>query len=97
MPYGSETYECKGMATYDSVPQEPPRPTLHNNIDAAMNLLKELLIAMADAHIAMYGEPAVEPNEKLPEPDSMYATTRIIAMQARIALERFLSIRKKIY
>lgn len=97
MPYGNEAYECKGMATYDSVPQELPRPTLQNNIDEAMNLLKELLIAMADAHIAMYGEPAIEPNEKLPEPDNMYATTRIIAMQARIALDRFLSIRKRVY
>lgn len=97
MPYGTEQYEVKGIGGFETVPSEPPKPTLKDNLDETCAILKELLMAMNDSHLAMFGEECPKPNEPLPEPCSLYATSALVLGQAHLALDAFLAIRKKLF
>lgn len=97
MPYGSEQYEVKGIGGYEAVPCEPQKPTVKDHLDETCAILKELLACMNDSRLAMFGDEMPKPNEPLPEPCNLYATSALVLRQAHFALDAFLAIRKKLF
>lgn len=97
MPYGSEQYEVKGIGGYEAAPCEPPIPTVKDNLDETCAILKELLTCMNESRLAMFGDEMPKPNEPLPEPCNLYTTSVLVMMQAHLAFDAFLAIRKKLF
>lgn len=98
MPYAGMTHnvEVTGISGYPECP-EPPKAKINDNLNEAMAILKELLIALQDAHIALYGEQAIGQTENETKLDCMYEVSMVLNAQAHIALDRFLEIKRKLY
>lgn len=96
MPYGSETYEVKGIGGYGTADCPQQTETVNNKLADTMALLKELLMAMDDTSMVLFGMPCPQPVDKPPEPNCLIGTADTIREQAKRALGVFMEMRKKL-
>ena len=74
---------------------EAPIEPIRDKLTMAMGTLKELIIAMDDVYIMLFGKPATMPPEAPQDPDCMDAVVNIIVGQAGIAMGKFMDMRKR--
>ena len=75
---------------------EPPIETIAERLDQTMGMLKELLIAMDDTSLQLFGTACPPAIEKPPEPKNMADVATCIRAQTRVAMDNFMAIRKKL-
>lgn len=75
-----------------------PINTMNNRINETMGMLKELLMAMDDTAIVLFGRPIDSPakTEMPQEAKCMDDALNIVEEQARIAMARFMEMRKRL-
>lgn len=96
MPYGSENYEAKGIGGYEGQNCEPQINTMKNMAIETIGALKELLIALDDTEISMFGAPIEQPEEKPIEPRCLRDVMEIAEIYSQSALRRFVDMKNRI-
>lgn len=96
MPYGNETYEVKGISGYGTADCPPPTESINDKLAETMAALKELLMAMDDTSMVIFGMPCPQPVDKMTEPNCLNGTVDTIRTQAKLALGAFMEMRKKL-
>lgn len=94
MPYGSENYEVKGIGGYECN-TEPPLNTMKNMATETVGALKELLKALDDTAIVMFGAPIEDIEQKPQEPKCLMDSMAIAEVYSKSALRRFMEMRKR--
>lgn len=95
MPY-SKTYACEEIGGYGTADCPPQTETVNNKLADTMALLKELMMAMDDTSMVIFGIPCPQPVDKMPEPNCLNGTVDTIRAQAKLALGAFMEMRKKL-
>lgn len=87
--------DCRVSTKANEVERELPIEPIRDKLTMAMGTLKELIIAMDDVYVALFGKPATMPPEAPRDPDCMDAVVDIIVGQAGIAMGKFMDMRKR--
>ena len=78
------------------VAKEPPRRTMRDIVDNSMGNMKELLLAMGDTNMVLFGSPnGVEEKNGPQEPRCFEDSLVILEEQCAAALRIFLEMRKR--
>ena len=93
MPYGSETYEVKGIGGFE--PCEPaPISTIANKAAEARGALIELREMVNSTYVALYCNPLHEP-EKIPETRCLNDDMDAVEYLAKGILADFMELKKR--
>lgn len=95
MPY-SKTYACEEIGGYGTADCPPPTESINDKLTETMAALKELLMAMDDTSMVIFGMPCPQPGDKPPEPNCLNGMVDTIRAQAKLALGAFMEMRKKL-
>lgn len=87
--------DCRVSMKANDAECELPIEPIRDKLTIAMGILKELIIAMDDVSVALFGKPATMPPEAPQDPDCMDAVANIIVGQAGIAMGKFMDMRKR--
>lgn len=71
-----------------------PIETVRNMVSDTMGVMNELLIAMDDTSLAIYGNPGVMPEDKMQEPTGLYQEMACLQSCVKLALQKFVDIKK---
>lgn len=89
----SNTIAVTGTRTEEIM---PPTESINDKLVETMAVLKELLMAMDDTSIVIFGMPCPQPVEKMPEQNCLNGTVDTIRTQAKLAMGAFMEMRKKL-